>query len=122
MSYHFYLFLHLVSLFAVILTLGGISTYILAGGSKQSFPLRKQMAMIHGIAVVIAAVSGFGLIAKAQYSFSGSPWLIGKIICWVIIGMFPIIAYKKVLPRWGDIALLLIVAVAGVALVIFKPG
>lgn len=120
-SYHFYLFLHLVSLFVVLLTLGGISFHMISGGTKFNFTIRKQVAIIHGIAVLVAFVSGFGLIAKANYSFSTSQWLVGKIICWLIIGAFPTIAYKKVLPRWGDFLLLCLVAAAAVSLVVFKP-
>ncbi|MCC6138169.1 MAG: hypothetical protein IT287_06025 [Bdellovibrionaceae bacterium] len=121
MSYQFYLFLHLVSLFITFLILGGVITHVLSGGTKQNFELRKSFAMIHGITVLIAFVSGFGLMAKAQYSFGTSTWLYGKILCWLLVGAFPAIVYKKLLPRWGDLALLIVVATAAITLVVFKP-
>lgn len=120
MSHTFYLFLHLVSLFTVLITLGGITTHMLSGGTKQNFATRKPMAIIHGIAVVIAFISGFGLIAKGGFSFSNSPWLYGKMLCWLILGAFPTIAYKKLLPRWGDFLLLIVVVISAVTLVLFK--
>lgn len=121
MSRDFYLFIHLVSLFTALVILGGISFHMISGGTKQSFAPRKSLAIIHGIAVLCAFISGFGLIAKSGYSFSASPWLFGKMFCWLLLGAFPTIAYKKVLPRWGDFALLVAVAMAAVWLVIYKP-
>lgn len=122
MSYHFYLFLHLASLFIAFLSLGGICFHVLAGGTKQNFSSRKSVAIMHGTTLLLVFITGFGLIAKAQYSFSTSPWLFGKMFCWLVIGMFPAIAYRRVLPRWGNIALVCVVAVAAVALVVFKPS
>jgi uncharacterized membrane protein SirB2 len=121
MSYSFYLFLHLVSLFTVFLTVGGVATHMLCGGDKGNFQVRKQLSMIHGIALLIAFVSGFGLMARMHYSFGSSPWLYGKILCWLVIGAFPVISYKKLLPRWGDFTLLILVAISAVSLVLFKP-
>lgn len=120
MGYPFYLFLHLVSLFIAFLTLGGITAHMLAGGNKQNFQMRKAFASIHGIAILVAFVSGFGMMA-GKFQFGSSQWLYGKILCWIIIAAFPAIAYRKVLPRWGDFALLAIVAISAVALVVFKP-
>lgn len=122
MSYHFYLFLHLVSLFIAFLSLGGIGFHMLSGGTKQNFAGRKSVAILHGITGLLVFVSGFGLIAKVQYSFASSPWLYGKLVCWLIIAIFPTIAYRNLLPRWGNIVLLSLVAAAAVALVVFKPA
>lgn len=121
MSYQFYLALHLVSVFIVVLSLGGIFSYIFSGGTKATFPLRKQMAILHGIFLLVVFVSGFGLIAKAQYTFGSSPWLYGKLLCWLIIGGFPVLLYKKALPQWINFIALVAVLAAAAILVIFKP-
>jgi hypothetical protein len=120
MSQSFYLFLHLVSLFTVLIMLGGITIHMLGGGSKENFVVRKPIAAIHGTALLIAFISGFGLIAKAGYSLSSSPWLYGKMLCWLLLGVFPVIAYKRVLPRWGDLLLLMVVVISAVTLVLHK--
>ncbi len=121
MSYHFYLYLHLVSLFIGFLTVGAIGFHVLSGGNKQNLGSRKIIMILHGITGLFVFVTGFGLIAKAQYSLSTSPWLYGKLICWLIIAIFPTIAFRNVLPRWGNIVLLILVAAAAVGLVLFKP-
>lgn len=120
MSPQFWLFVHVVSLFLVFITLGGVATHMLNGGTKDNFKTRKTLAMIHGIGLLMAFVSGFGLIAKRGYSFGDSPWLYGKILCWLLVGLFPIVAYKKILPRWGDFVFLALVATAAVYLVVFR--
>lgn len=121
MSYQFYLVLHIVSLFVVVLTLGSLWGYIFSGGHKANFPLRKSTAMLHGLFLLVVFISGFGLMAKAQYSFSSSPWLYGKILCWMIIGAYPTLIYKKVLPQWANLLTLILVLMAAAVLAIFKP-
>ncbi|MCB9073396.1 MAG: hypothetical protein H6623_07220 [Bdellovibrionaceae bacterium] len=122
MSQEFYLFLHLISLFTVFIVLGGLTVYMLMGGSKTALSTaRRPLAILHGVALTLAFISGFGLIAKMHYSFSSSLWLYGKLFCWLLLGAFPVLAYKQIPARWGNILLLIFVATLATYLVAFKP-
>jgi uncharacterized membrane protein SirB2 len=113
MPYAFYSFLHVFSLMAAVLALGGIAFHMLQGGTKENLKVRKQLMIIHGVALTLAFVAGFGLMAKGGFSFSTSQWLYVKIICWFMLGAFPVLLYKKVLPSWaGVIGLLAVVGIA----------
>lgn len=50
--------------------------------------------MIHGIGLLISFVAGFGLIAKAGFSFN-SGWIYVKLAVWFCLGGFPVFFYKK---------------------------
>ena len=121
MPYSFYMFWHVFSLMAAVISLGAILGHLLQGGSKQDFQPRKLIAIIHGVALAFAFISGFGLIAKGGYSFSTSQWLYIKLFGWLILGAFPLLAYRKILPpRTALITLILVVGLAVYA-VSFKP-
>ncbi len=121
MSYQFYLILHLVSLFVVLTTLGGIVAHVMDGGSKQNFLLRKPYAILHGIFLLVVFVSGFGLMAKAQYTFSSSQWLYGKLFCWALVGVLPTLLFKNILPKWSRFTVLIAVFALAAYMAIFNP-
>lgn len=121
MSILFYKVLHIVSLMMVFLSLGAVLSHMLQGGEKQNFKNRKLMAILHGIATLVAFVSGFGLMAKSGYTFSNSPWLFIKIIAWIFIGGFPTLTYKKILPPWLALFTLTMILIITVVTVVYRP-
>lgn len=121
MSIPFYTVLHLVSLMTVVITLGAVISHVLQGGSKENFKARKGIAALHGIAVLIAFITGFALMGKSGYSFSNAPWLYVKIACWIIIGAFPTLVYKRVLSPWVSLAFLVGTVATAITVVTYKP-
>lgn len=119
MSYTFYKLLHFSGLFMVLLSLGAIAAHRLQGGTKENFKNRKFFMGFHGAGLLISFVAGFGLIAKAQFSFA-SGWIWAKLIIWLFLGMYPVIFYKKgdtKVPYFGLLALLF----TAILLVEYKP-
>jgi hypothetical protein len=95
MSYEFYRVLHLFSVFGVTLSLGGMTIFMAAGGSKASFTARKFVAVIHGIGLFLALVGGFGLLARLGLVQGLPGWAIAKIVLWLALGGLPVLVYKK---------------------------
>lgn len=119
MSYTFYKLLHFSSLFIVLLSLGAVASHMLQGGTKENFKNRKFFMMLHGVALLVAFIAGFGLIAKAGYNFSAG-WIWGKIVVWLAIGAFPVVLYKKGTNK-APFLFLLALLFSAIYLVEYKP-
>lgn len=111
MPYQIYHILHLIGLFLMVLPLGAIASHTLSGGNKSTMPQRKFYMALHGTGLLFVFVAGFGLMARAGYSFSNG-WIYIKILCWLVVGMYPVIFYKQKkgskLPIVGLLATLLL--------------
>ncbi len=79
----------------VFLSMGGMAIYMSAGGTKASFGTRKFVSIVHGIALFMVLVGGFGLLARLGLVQSLPGWVIAKLIIWIIIGGLPTLIYKK---------------------------
>ena len=95
MSYSFYKFIHIFSIFIILITLGIIS-------ALKDKP-HKIFTIANGVAILIAFVAGFGLIARMDLNWPWPGWLWVKLIGWIFIGMGP-----KFAKCWGPLKTLLI--------------
>lgn len=120
MSIEFYKVLHLVGIFTVILSLGGMCLHVISGGTRD-YAGRKWSAIFHGIGLLISLVAGFGLLAKEGFMQALPGWAIAKLIIWLILGGLPALIYRK--PQLARAFWILILAFGGTAvwLVIYKP-
>jgi uncharacterized membrane protein len=119
LSYSVYHFIHLGSLFIIMTCLGAIASHRLQGGTKENFKNRKLFMMFHGLGLLLSFVAGFGLMARAGFSFS-SGWVWVKVIIWFILGMYPVVYYKKGDTKGPYFAMLALILVA-VYMVTYKP-
>lgn len=121
MSYEFYRVLHLFSVFGIALSLGGMTVYMAAGGSKAAFSLRKFVGITHGIGLFIALVGGFGLLARLGLVQGLPGWAIAKLVLWTALGGLPTLIYKK--PQHAKALFVAIWLLTGVAayLARYKP-
>lgn len=119
MSYEFYRILHLIGIFGLMLSLGGMAVHIMNGGNRASFTARKFLGALHGVSLFIVIVAGFGLIARLGVGFPG--WVIAKLVIWLILGGLPAMIYKK--PNLSKILFFLVWVLGGCAavLAIAKP-
>ena len=121
MSYSFYSFLHIVAILVVAMSLAITSFQVFNGANKGDIRSRKSLSITHGVALLIAFVAGFGLITKGGFSFSGSTWIYIKIACWVLLGVYPVLLYKQILPRKMALIGLAVILAVAVYTVVFKP-
>ena len=121
MPIEFYKVLHLIGIFTVILSLGGMCLHVISGGTRD-FAGRKWAAIFHGVGLLIVFVAGFGLLAKEGITQAGMPgWVIGKLVIWLILGGAPALIYRQ--PKMAKLFWILILAFSAVAawLAIYKP-
>ncbi len=120
MSVEFYTVLHLVGIFSVILSLGGMCLHVISGGTRN-YPGRKWSAMFHGIGLLLSLIGGFGLLAKLGYLHGLPGWAVAKLVIWLILGGLPALIYRQ--PKLAKLFWVLILAFGGMAawLATYKP-
>ncbi|HSH44718.1 MAG TPA: hypothetical protein VK966_02625 [Longimicrobiales bacterium] len=138
-SYSVYRLVHLVGIILLFVVLGGLSwaaaraeSAALAGnatraGTAGTGPAgtgRPRIAMIlHGVALFIVLLGGFGLLARLGivqgHAFPG--WVWAKLGIWLLAGLSVVIPRRK--PEWALGVFVLLPVLGGLAawLAIFKP-
>ncbi len=111
MSYETYKLIHFFSIISLFLSLGAL---LVCSGNK------KKIMTLHGLALLVLLVSGFGLMARLKM-FTFPFWVILKLCIWFILGvLIPVMISRKVNKKWSW----LIVFVGGfgaVWLAVLKP-
>ncbi len=87
MSIAFYKTLHFAGLAAFALYIGGAAWGQSRGGAGGG--LRKAFMALHGAALLLLFVSGFGLLAKLKIAFPWPAWLFVKLAVWLALGAAP---------------------------------
>ena len=90
MSYNFYKVLHLLGLFLIFISFGGIFYREALEGKYRKF-----LMSINGVGVLITLVAGFGLLARLGLMKGWPTWVFAKIAIWVAIVILPSLALRK---------------------------
>lgn len=85
----YYNIIHLVGIMALFAALGAVA----AGSSDRC---GKLAGILHGLAILLILVSGFGMLAKYQLGFPW--WITVKLVIWLAMGAMLAVAKRKVLP------------------------
>ena len=101
----------------VFISLGGLVCRSVLNSDETRF--KKLAGITSGIGLVIALVSGFGLIGKLGVGFSG--WVIGKLVIWLVLG--GMIAAINRHPRLGTALwwVIITLGITAATLAILKP-
>ena len=83
MPYVFYKQIHLLAILMVFLAFGALVILARSGGTDRAF--RKMASITHGVGLVLALISGFGLAARLGVQLS-SGWVIVKLVIWLLLG------------------------------------
>ncbi|MEP6591307.1 MAG: hypothetical protein ABJC19_08985 [Gemmatimonadota bacterium] len=120
--YAAYKVIHLLGMFLLFTVLGGIALHALNGGTRQSNVGRKLAGALHGIALFVILLGGFGMLARLGMVRGGLPgWIWAKLVIWVLLGAFGTLPYRKpVLAKPFLIVLPLLGALAAI-FAIYKP-
>jgi hypothetical protein len=94
MSYEFYKVMHLTGLFMIF---SGIGAYFVGGASAvdRQFSGKKMAGLLHGVGLLVALVSGFGLLARLDLMGTMPGWVIGKLVIWLSLGGVIAFAMRK---------------------------
>lgn len=102
MSLEFYRTLHILGLFLFFMSLGAAAMHAMNGGTKDSNPSRKWIAITHGLGLTIVLIAGFGLLAKSPQYGMAAKWpgyIYYKMALWFAYGGVTVLFYRK--PEWS---------------------
>lgn len=119
----FYKVVHLVGIFALFTILGGIALHALNGGTKQTNVGRKLVAALHGVALLVVLVGGFGMLARLGIvqGHSFPVWVWVKIGVWLALPLLGTLPYRKpATAKWVLVALPVLGGLAAY-MAIYKP-
>ncbi len=124
MSYEFYKVLHVVAALLLFAAVGGVAVHALNGGTRESNAARRILATLHGLAMLVLIVAGFGLVARLDLMSGGlSPWVYGKLALWLLAGALLTLPYRRpALARPVLAAGLPLIALLAAWLAVYKPG
>lgn len=111
-----YQLIHLAGVIGLFTAFGAV-----LAGSGACEKCRKGATILHGVSLLLLLAAGFGMLAKLhQNQFHA--WVIAKLVIWVLLGVAPVLAKRKVLPNGVILGAVLLLGVAAAFLGIFKPA
>lgn len=122
MSYQLYNLLHLAGVIFVFAALGATFLHVINGGTKENNTWRKPLAAIHGIALFLIFLGGFGMMARLGIPHAAPPlWIWGKFVIWLLLGAAIALPYR--FTGWAKPFMLFVplLGVLAVWLGVYKP-
>ncbi|HPF62729.1 MAG: hypothetical protein KC544_13205 [Gemmatimonadetes bacterium] len=121
-SYTVYKLVHLFGMFMVFSVLGGIALHAMNGGTKQDNVGRKLVAALHGTALFLILLGGFGMLARLGIVQGGLPgWIYAKLALWVALPVIGMLPYRRpASARWVLLGLPVVGLLAGI-IALTKP-
>lgn len=118
MPAYIYKILHLVGIMLTFLSFGGLVVRSILASDDKS--LKRFATISNGIGLFLVLLGGFGMMARYQYSWQ--PWIIAKIVIWVIFGATLAVVNRK--PELGKTIWWGLVILGGLAAYLagLKPG
>jgi hypothetical protein len=121
-SQMFYKVVHLLGIVTLFTAMGGSVLHALNGGTRQTNAARGLVAALHGIALLLILVGGFGMMARMGMMGSGWPgWVDAKVTIWLLLPILGVIGARK--PEYSRLTLVLMPMIGGLAawIAIYKP-
>lgn len=122
MSYITYKLIHYVGIFTILVILAATSMHALHGGTRADKPHRRLLAAVHGIAVFLVLLGGFGMLSRLGIIDGGFPnWVLVKMLIWLVLAAVLAVPYLG--RSWARMMLvaLPLLAVSAGALALLKP-
>ncbi len=94
LTYSTYKLLHVAAIFLMLSGVGGVWA-LKAASDSQNYPkLRKLLMTIHGIAMFLILLGGFGTMARLGISMPWPTWIWIKLVIWIVLGGLPVLLSK----------------------------
>jgi len=95
LSYEIYKLLHVTAIFLMLSAVAG-AWALKAASDSQNYPkIRKLLMMIHGIAMFLILVGGFGTLARLGIATPWPSWIWIKLVIWIALGGLPVLLSKS---------------------------
>lgn len=96
-SYTVYKFIHILGIFLLFAAMGGAAMQIAWRRSSAGTPRRRWVAILHGVALVLLLLGGFGMMARLGIHWPWPGWVTAKFVIWAVVGAaFALIRREKV--------------------------
>ena len=120
MSLAFYKILHILGITLLFSGLGGLCVLSISGSDSQ--PAKKLAGMLHGIALVLILVTGFGALAKLGMGADIPLWVWPKLVIWIVFGGIIVVIRRVPQSASALLVLLPILGAVSAYLVIYHVG
>jgi hypothetical protein len=122
MPYAIYKLIHLVGIFTIIVVLASTSMHVLRGGTRADNPYRRILGIMHGVALFLVLLGGFGLLSRIGVIHGGLPgWAYAKLVLWLLLGAALLLPYRGQAYARTLLILLPLLAAVGGAIALYKP-
>ncbi|MEM6995733.1 MAG: hypothetical protein AAF721_34810 [Myxococcota bacterium] len=128
MSYEFYKVLHLLCILALACGLGGLAVLSLTSSADDHKGLRKGLMIVHGVALLVIFVAGFGMMARKGIGIgaagdTGWPgWIFGKMGIWLALGGMAAFIKRKADLSWHALWAVPVLGALAAYLAVVHPG
>jgi hypothetical protein len=95
LSYEIYKLLHVAAIFLMLSAAAGAWALKAASNSQNNPKIRKLLMMIHGIAMFLILLGGFGTMARLGVATPWPTWIWIKLAIWIALGGLPVILSKR---------------------------
>jgi len=122
MPYAIYKLIHFLGIFTTVTVLAALTMHALRGGTRADIPHRRLLGAVHGFAVFLILLGGFGMLARLGGMHGQLPgWVYAKLLVWLLFAAA--IALPLRLRRYAGFLLILVplLAVLGGAIALYKP-
>jgi uncharacterized membrane protein SirB2 len=86
MSFLAYKVLHLIGVLLLFVSLGGLLGLRMVPAPQASEAASRLLRMLHGVALLVILVAGFGLMARLGLLATWPAWIWIKLVLWLVFG------------------------------------
>ncbi|NJD19255.1 MAG: hypothetical protein FIA95_08255 [Gemmatimonadetes bacterium] len=116
LSLVFYKTVHFLGVFALITALAAslaraALAATTAGVAPAAAPWGKRLGILHGVALFLVLLGGFGMLARLGMSVTG--WVGAKLLIWIAVGGLIALRKNPTAAAWGLMLLPILATLAG---------
>ena len=110
LSLVFYKTVHFIGVFTLVTALtASLSRAAQPGGAPD--PWRMRLGILHGVALFLILLGGFGMLARLGMGVTG--WVGAKLLIWVVAGGLIALRKNPAAAGWGLVLVPILAALAG---------
>lgn len=110
-SYAVYKTIHYLGIFMLVTALVASLARAAAAAAAAPDPWRKRLGIVHGVALFLVLLGGFGMLARLGVGFPG--WIAAKLAVWVVAGGLIALRKNPAAAAWGVVVVPLLAVLAG---------
>lgn len=111
-SYAVYKTIHYLGIFTLVTALvASLARAAASSGDAAPDRWKKRLGMVHGVALFLVLLGGFGMLARLGVGVTG--WVGAKIAIWFVAGGLIVLRKSATSAAWGVVLVPLLAVLAG---------